>query len=230
MAERLVEGEPQESGLRGNVRIACIRSVATYVMPSAIEAVGREHPNVHVEVDDGCHDYGDVLMRLDDGGADIGITRGPVGAHLLSRPYISDPYMVIAPASVNLRSPVIWSELAHLPFIHIQQPGATWIVEQCRAAGCHQAPARRLVNESGVLALVARGLGFAVLPRLTAFPDVPGTRMLALPKPIRRNLVLVVRSAASDDACVGLVMRLLLDKNVASTSWAWRAGAFAFDY
>lgn len=230
MAEGLVEGAPREGGLRGNVRIACIRSVATYLMPSAIEAVGRKHPDVQVEVDDGCHDYGDVLIRLDEGGADIGITRGPVGAHLVSRPYISDSYVVIAPASADLRSPVNWSELAHLPFVHIQQPGAAWIVEQCRAAGCHQSPARRLVNESGVLALVARGLGFAVLPRLTAFPDVPGTQVLALPQPIRRHLVLVVRPAATKDACVGLATRFLLDKSVARTSLAWRAGTFAFDY
>jgi hypothetical protein len=68
------------------------------------------------------------------------------------------------------------------------------------------------------------------LPRLTAFPDVPGTQVLALPQPIRRHLVLLVRPAASQDACVGLAVRLLLDKSVVRTSLAWRAETFAFDY
>jgi DNA-binding transcriptional LysR family regulator len=223
------DAAPSASSLRGTVRIACIRSAAVHLIPQVIAALASRHPHLHIEVDDGCQDYGAVVSEVDNGSADLGITRGPVHPQLLSCPYVSDAYVVIAPASIPLQSPVNWEELSHLPFIHLQQPGAKWIVKQCQAIGCTQSPSRELVNECGVMAMVARGLGYSVLPRLTAFPQTPGTQMLELPTPITRHLIIVAKPETAREDRVAAVMHALLDKSVVTETDAWRAGTFTFD-
>jgi DNA-binding transcriptional LysR family regulator len=230
LAAGICEREHDERRLTGTVRIACTRSVATHLLPHPMEALQRQHPGIRVDLYDGCHDYSDVVTSIDHGSAQLGITRGPVDPHLRSWPYVSDRYSVIAPAAMQLRSPVSWQELSPLPFIHIQQPGARWIVEQCQAIGCLRPPERYLMSESGVLALVARRLGFTVLPNLTAFPGVGGTQVLALSTPIRRHLVLIAHPGTANDRCVDVVRRFIQDKELTMKTDAWRADAFAFDH
>jgi DNA-binding transcriptional LysR family regulator len=215
--------------VRGTVRLACIRSAAVHLIPQVIVALERRHPDIHVELDDGCRDYGEVILRVENGSADLGVTRGPVRSQLLSRPYVCDPYVVIAPASIPFSSPVRWEELSQLPFIHLQQPGAQWIVKQCQAMGCTQSPSRELSSECGVMAMVARGLGFAVLPRLTTFPPAPGTQLLDLPTAINRQLIIVTQPATARADRVSAVIATLLDKAVLTDTDAWRAGTFTLD-
>jgi DNA-binding transcriptional LysR family regulator len=215
----------REAEVSGQVQVACIRSASTHLLPHAVEALAGAFPGIHVEIHDGCHDYGEVTAMVEQGLAHVGITRTPVGEHLVSRPYVCDQYVVIAPACTELKSPVCWKQLLHLPFIHIQQPGAMWIVEQCRAAGFEQRPARRLASESGILALVGRGLGYTVLPRLAAFPDIAETKVLELPFPAMRHLTVFAKPPVARTKIVKTVVEFILDKRVIQKTDAWRAGA-----
>ncbi|MBN6207495.1 LysR family transcriptional regulator [Ralstonia pickettii] len=220
----------RDDGISGTVRLACLRSVATHLLPDAIGALAREYPHVHLEVLDGCHDYGSVATLVEAGRADIGITRGPIGAPFVSLPFVSDQYVVIAPTAAKLKSPVSWEQLASLPLIHIQQPGAAWILEQCRTAGLTQQPKRELANESGIVAMVERGLGYAVLPRLTVFPESPAVQVLSLPFLATRKLALFGMRQRLASKVVGTALRFIRDKRLLKGVDACRAGAFTFDY
>jgi DNA-binding transcriptional LysR family regulator len=225
IADGVARAVCREAEINGQVQVACVRSASTHLLPYAVEALAKAFPGINVEIHDGCHDYGEVTAMIEQGFAHIGITRTPVGEHLMSRPYVYDPYVVIAPACAELKSPVCWNELSLLPFIHIQQPGAMWIVEQCRAAGFEQRPARRLASEGGILALISRGLGYTVLPRLAAFPDIAATKILELPFPAKRYLTVFAKPAVARSKVVKTVIQFILDKRLIQKTDAWRAGA-----
>jgi DNA-binding transcriptional LysR family regulator len=230
LAQEIGMESREHSGLRGNVRIASIRSVATHLLPYVIEALERECPGLHLEILDGCHSYGAVTAMLQQGQADIGITRGPLELpDVTAQPLVSDRYVVIAPAASRLSSPVRWQELADTPFIHIQQPGSQWIVEQCLRSGMSSQRVRELANESGIVAMVGRGLGYAVLPQLTAFPDAPGTQVLALPFPAARQLVVCQSPAGSRSRAVDTVVRFIRSKRLIMLTRAWQVGALSCD-
>lgn len=230
IAEGLAKIARSEPEISGHVQVACIRSVGTHLLPHPVEALAGEFPGIHVEIQDGCSDYSEVAALVEQGTAQIGITRAPIGEHFVSRPFVYDPYVVIAPACADLKSPVCWKELSHLPFIHIRQPGAMWIMEQCRVAGFEQRTARRLASESGILALVSRGLGYTILPRLAALPDTAGTKVLELPFPAMRHLTVFAKPALARTQVVKTVMQFILDKRLIMKTDAWRARAIGFDH
>lgn len=220
--------ERDRASITGHVGVACARSVGTHLIPHVVEALAMQHPGIHVEIFDGCHDYSSVASLIGSGTAQVGISRGPIPEHFVCREFVSDSYVVVVPADAKLQSPVCWDELARLPYIAVDQPGAMWIVERCRAAGFKQQPGRRLANESAILALVARGLGFSILPRLAAFPDMAATRALHLPFPAARALVAFAERSAARLPAVRTVMQSILDRESMKKTEAWRAKAISW--
>lgn len=77
-------------GLGGHVRIACFRSVGTHLLPHVLEALAHEHPAIRVDIDDGCQQREDVPDALLGGRADLGIAQLPVGAGLVTQPFVHD--------------------------------------------------------------------------------------------------------------------------------------------
>lgn len=229
LAREIGQESREHMGLRGTVRVACIRSAATHLLPHVVEALERECPDLHMEVMDGCHSYGAVTDMVEQGLADIGITRGPLDAAVNAQPLVSDRYVVIAPASLGLRSPVCWDQLAEIPFINFQQPGSQWIVEQCIRSGMSQQRQRELVNESGIVAMVVRGLGYAVLPRLTVFPDAQGTQILALPFYAARQLVVCRSRRETRNKAVEAVVQCIRSKPLLMKTEAWQSGVISCD-
>lgn len=215
--------------LTGHVRIACFRSVGTHLLPVVVAALAGAHPGIKVDILDGCNDYSDVISSVENGVADIGITRGPVAPHLYARSLGHDVYVAAVPDGERWTSPVQWDDLARLPFIHVAYQGGQWILEKCRSSGFNQAVARVLFNESAILAMVAAGLGFTLLPHLSVFPVVKGVRLLQLPLDAIRTIHLVTLRDAPRESAVRVVINFLRDKKVFMQTEAWQLGAFFMD-
>ncbi len=229
LAQEISHEAREHFELAGTVRVACIRSVATHLLPHVVEALERECPRVHLEVLDGCHSYDAVTTMVEQQTADVGITRGPLDMLIAVQSLVSDRYAVIAPASMKLTSPVRWEQLGELPFIHIQQSGSQWIIEQCIKSGMPRQRVRELVNESGIVAMVVRGLGYAVLPRLTVFPDVQGTQILALPFQAIRQLVVCSSRNAPRSKVIDTVIQYIRSKQLIMSTEAWQSGILTSD-
>ncbi|MES3003830.1 MAG: LysR family transcriptional regulator [Pseudomonadota bacterium] len=223
LADTLLE----EAGARtvsGSVRIACFRSVSTHLLPRALEAVAAAYPDIRVDIDDGCEEREEVTRAVKDGRADIGVAQLPVASGLLVRPYVSDSYVVVAPASVELRAPVSWADLSGLPYIQLNCSGALAILEQCRIAGFDARPSRTLATDTSVVAMVAHGIGFSILPHLAVFPAPDGIQVLELPIPARRRFAVVSLAGAASPEPVEAVTRIILRDQVVTRSDAFRAG------
>ncbi len=216
-----------ESGARsvaGHVRIACFRSVSTHLLPHALEALATEYPGIRVDVDDGCEEREEVARAVKEGRAEIGIAQLPVASGLLARPYVSDSYVVVAPSSAQLRVPVSWADLSRLPYIQLNCSGALAVLEQCRAAGFDARPSRTLATDTSVVAMVAHGIGFSILPHLAVFPAPAGIQALDLPIAARRRFAVVTTEGASSSEAVNAVSRVILQEHVVTRSDAFRAG------
>jgi len=227
LAGSLTQSVQDEAG--GHVRIACFRSAGAHLLPHVLEALANEHPDIQVDVNDGCADYQDIHAAVRQGMADIGVTREEVFDDLQCVRLAYDSYVLVLPAGLRIATPFDWRQLADLPFIRSQNPGASWIIEQCRAAGLPLKPARTLASDSGILALVSRGMGFSIFPQLATFPTPPGIRIAPLPITARRPIALIMTPEAARNKAVKIVQRYIRDRNGLKRTDVFRAGVINLD-
>lgn len=225
LAAGLSAAAGEVDGLSGHVRIASYRSVATQLLPPALEALAQAYPGIRIDVDDSFEEREGVAQAVRDGGAEIGIAQLPVADDLAQRPYAADSYVLVVPASAALRVPVGWEQLDKLPYIQLNCSGAFAILEQCRAAGFRAELSRTLATDTGIAALVKRGLGYSILPRLAVFPEPAGVKVYPLPVPAERSFAVVATPATARQPLVRTVMRFLCDRKSIERSEAFRAGA-----
>jgi DNA-binding transcriptional LysR family regulator len=76
--------------------------------------------------------------------------------------------------------------------------------------------------------MVARGMGFSIMPRLAVFPEPEGVRTLALPIPARRSFALAGDAAAMRRPEVAAVLKILRSRKMVERTKAWQAGILAW--
>ncbi|CAN7235352.1 LysR family transcriptional regulator [Massilia sp. LjRoot122] len=218
-------------GLCGSVRIACFRSIGTHLLPHVVEALAQAHPQLQVEIDDSCEQRADIHGALQDGLAEIGIAQLPLAAALASHPYLHDDYVLVVPRALPLPGDGFpgWPALGALPFIGLACSGAAEILARCRAAGFAPEPSRLLSNDTSIAAMVGRGMGYSILPRLATFPEPPDVRVLPLPIPARRQFAIAALPDVMRQPAVRAVVRALRDRSLAAVTQAGRAGIIGWD-
>lgn len=224
LADSLAQVADQQAALTGRVRIACFRSIATHLLPHALEALAAEHPGIRVDIDDSCEEREQVTQAVRDGRADIGIAQLPAGPEFAARDFIADDYVLVAPAALPLRAPLQWEQLAGLPYIQLDCSGALAILAQCRAAGFQANAARTLATDSGIAAMVRRGLGYSILPRLAIYPEPDGVQIAALPIPAQRRFALVALPETARLQLTQTVMACIGNQRLVKSSDAYQAG------
>lgn len=223
----LVEAARGGDEVAGTVRIACFRSIGTHLLPHVLEALARTQPRLRVEIDDSIEERRGIEHALREGLAEIGIAQLPLSAGLVSRPYLHDDYVLVLPAALPPQpggSPAPGT----LPLIGLACSGAAAALAHCRAAGFAQEPDRTLANDTSIAALVGRGMGYAILPRLSIYPEPRDVRILPLPLPepglARRRFVIAALPAQMRRPGVRAVVRALRDRSLAAATPAGQAG------
>jgi DNA-binding transcriptional LysR family regulator len=175
-------------GQAGPLRIGVYQSVGQRVLPELMRRFVTAWPQVHVTLTESADD-GELLGLVERGEldltfADFPLTDGPFDAIELMR----DPFVLVVPADSPLAergtAPSL-REVAELDLIGHKH---------CRAVRQVEAAFRRPLefvflsdHNQTVQAMVATGVGNALVPRLTVDPEDEGTRVLELPKvPPRR--------------------------------------------
>jgi DNA-binding transcriptional LysR family regulator len=210
--------------LRGRVRVACFRSIGTHLLPYAVEALAQDYPGIVLDIDDASVDRLEVVDAIRQRRADLGIAQLPVERDLLAQRYLSDDYMLVAPAAQRFTAPLSWDQLDGLPFIQLGCAGANDILARCRAAGFTARAERTLSNDTSIAALVGRGMGYSILPRLATFPEPQEVRTIALPVPARRQFVLAGFPETMRSPEVTAVVKVLRSKRMVARTRAYQAG------
>lgn len=197
--------------VRGTVRVACFRSVATHVLPVILGRLAAQHPGVRVEVDDGCQEREDVERAVLSGRADLGIAHLPVAERLQVWPLASDAYVLTVPDALALPANPAWSDLDALAFVGLHCSGARRVLDACRQDGLRHEPMLQLREDSSILAMVAGGAAFSILPRLAVEPLPPGVAVRPLPLAQPRPLGVIVLPGVGRQPATRALRRALSD-------------------
>ena len=167
--------------LRGAIRIAGFRSAISTLLPRAISAFMAEHEDVRVSLAVVREAGSGVQGAVERGEADFGVTTIEPPDRLCSTYLGSDPYVLLRRAGTRFAPEteqlVLWNERCSEP-----------VPEILRAQGWHARSRLDVDSDSAVLAMVAQGAGFTIMPALAAEPLPDGVERVALRGNFRRNV------------------------------------------
>ena len=178
-------------GQAGTLRVGVFQSVGQRILPEVMRRFVSSWPQVKVTLTESADDEG--LLALVERGdldltfADLPLLDGPFESLELLR----DPYVLVVPADSELAGrdiPPSTGEIADLDLI---------VHKNCRTLAQVEASFRRPLrfvfrsdHNQTVQALVASGVGSALVPRLTMDPVDETTRLIELPKVAPRLIAL----------------------------------------
>jgi DNA-binding transcriptional LysR family regulator len=154
-------------GRAGRVRVGASTGALAWLLPLALEAIGRDHPGIDVQV--AVLTSQEALTRVQEGTLDIGLVALPQAAvkGLQIVPWRRDPVMAFLPRAWTVPRTITPAWLAARPLIandattRLHRMTADWF-----ASAGEQPQARIELNfNDAIKSLVAAGYGAALLPR-----------------------------------------------------------------
>jgi DNA-binding transcriptional LysR family regulator len=196
--------EAQRGQVVGELRIGAFPTAVRGLLPAAVTTLRAEHPQLRVRVQErepeGC------VRRLVRGDLDLGIVVDwynkpfalPPG--LLKAPLLDDTADLAVPADHPLadRAEVALADFAEDDWVcwQVGEFCHDWLVFTMRAKGIEPRIVHHAEEHETQLALVAAGLGVAVLPRLGRGPAPAGVRLIPVRRPVLRHLYATWRADA----------------------------------
>lgn len=187
----LTRADPVE----GRLRLGCVGSILTGLMPAVLTAMRHQHPNLHVEIVSGFSQ--ELLRQVGNGTLDAALI-SDYGLSLRDvewRPFLRERLVMIAPSSATEKSA---RRLAQAyPFIRYSPsaPVGRIIDAALKQAGLAVRETMRLDWLEAIEAMVSQGHGISIVPdckfhgtqalplRRVAFGQVPHHRTLGLVEP-----------------------------------------------
>lgn len=153
---------------RGSLRIGASTTVGIYVIPAALGAFKKRHPDLVISLEIGAR--GSVQEKVLNNELDLAVVGPPLqDPDLVSIPFLKDELVVVAPAGHPLarRTGLTLRDLREESFL-MREPGSgtRWAVEkEARRAGVALRVGMELGSNGAIKHAVESGLGVAVLSR-----------------------------------------------------------------
>jgi DNA-binding transcriptional LysR family regulator len=183
------------TGELGELRVGTLQSVGTKVLPGLLRSFRADWPGIEVSLRES-NDINELIHLVETG--DLDVTFVEMNLHdsgrLTTRWLLDDPMVFVAPSDAPeaARERVSVADVAHLPMIGIgpRDSGCHRMIEECfRGSPVPPTYVFRSEDNPTVLALIAAGLAYAVLPLLTVDEDNPGIAVIPIePEPAPRRL------------------------------------------
>ncbi|MDQ0125485.1 DNA-binding transcriptional LysR family regulator [Pseudomonas lini] len=163
-------------GVKGQVRLLCNTTAITEYLPELLADFLRGHPNLDIDLQELPSTR--ITHALHQGAADLGIVSDAVDTeNLQTRPFRDDPLVLILPRDHPLADagPVRFSDTLHHDYVGLNANNAlaVYLEEQALHAGARLLIRIRADGFDGVMRMVARGAGLAIVP-LAAVERWPG--------------------------------------------------------
>jgi DNA-binding transcriptional LysR family regulator len=162
------------NGDSGPLSIGTYQSVGARILPTLLGAFRAEWPKVDVRLVESADDR-ELLELVERGEIDVSFCVFPLeGGPFESSELMRDPYVLVVPADsplIGRDKPPTLREILDLPLISYRTCRTTQRVEErLRLAGRDPEVVFRSDDNGTVQALVAAGVGVALVPRLTVDP------------------------------------------------------------
>ena len=186
-------------GVKGQVRLLCNTTAITEYLPELLADFLHEHPNLDIDLQE--LPSARITHALRQGAADLGIVSDAVDTDdLQTRAFRDDPLVLILPRDHPLADSesLSFSDTLHHDYVGLNANSAlaVYLEEQALHIGSRLQIRIRTDGFEGVMRMVARGAGLAIVP-LAAVERWPGGRPVqwtALQEPwAQRKLLLCAR-------------------------------------
>ena len=169
---------------KGTVKVGGLRRVTKQWLPSMIQYMEAEYPNIQIEIV--LNLYEEVQTDLQNGVIDIAFAGEPTTKLLDFYHVIDDPYMVVMPKSDPLRGrmELTLEEIRHEKLIMpdwVHDKGLQTLMEKSRI---DNQTAYRIKDTGTILSMVEQGIGVSILPYFIISgerADVAAVRLLDWP-------------------------------------------------
>jgi DNA-binding transcriptional LysR family regulator len=177
------------------LRVGTFQSVSTKALPSIMKLFAREFPDTTIELTEAASDC-DLLSSVAVGDLELAFA----GLPLEEGPFdfvelLEDPYVLLVPAESELAArdePLRLDQLARIPLISFQQcRKIAQLEESMRARGLKPRFVYRSDDNGTIQAMVAAGMGAALLPRLALQPDEVGVSIVELAVSVPPRIIVV---------------------------------------
>jgi DNA-binding transcriptional LysR family regulator len=197
--------EAQRGEVVGELAVAAFPTAARGLLPPALRALARDHPRLRVCMrEQDPHASVPLAVR---GEIDLGIVQDwfnvplAIPEGLVKAPLADDVADVVLPDT----HPLAGREMVDLGELHgeswiAQSPGAIcrdWLVHTLRSAGLEPRVAHIADEYATQLALVAVGLGIAIIPRMGRCDIPPGVRVVPVRPTLTRHIYAIWRAEAA---------------------------------
>ncbi|MFL6140983.1 MAG: LysR family transcriptional regulator [Labedaea sp.] len=201
----------------GTLTVAAFATAARGLLPAALCALRAAHPRLSVRLAE--WEPTEAIPALSRGDVDVAVVQDWAEAPLtlpdgLSRKHLLDDNLDVAlPADHPLagRESVTLAELAGAEWITWTsgQICSDWLRETLAGQGFHPRLGHTASEHSTQLALVAAGIGVAIIPRLGREPAPDGVRLVAVRPCLRRRVSVLWRASAQRRPAVRAVVGAL---------------------
>ncbi len=188
-------------GVKGQVRLLCNTTAITEYLPEVLADFLRMHPNLDIDLQEMPSQR--ITHALRQGAADLGIVSDAVDTHTLETlPFRDDPLVLIMPPEHALASdppPTFSDTLAH-DYVGLAAHSAlaVYLEEQALHIGSRLRIRIRADGFDGVLRMVARGAGLAIVPLAAVERSASRFKIFELREPwAQRKLLLCARDFAA---------------------------------
>jgi DNA-binding transcriptional LysR family regulator len=190
-------------GVKGQVRLLCNTTAITEYLPELLANFLHEHPNLDIDLQE--LPSARITHALRQGAADLGIVSDAVETDdLQTRAFRDDPLVLLLPRDHPLadRESLSFGDTLHHDFVGLNASSALAVYLEAQAlhAGVRLKIRIRADGFDGVMRMVARGAGLAIVP-LAAVERWSGEQpfqSIALQEPwAQRKLLLCARDFAT---------------------------------
>jgi DNA-binding transcriptional LysR family regulator len=162
--------EALSAGEAGTLRVGAFQSAGARILPEVLRRYTAAWPRVEVRLEEAEDDS--LLSQIEHGDLDLAFVMLPVeNAALETVELVRDPYVLVTQAGSPLAratTPPTFREIGAMPLIGYRTClGGQQIEERLRAAGVAPRMAFRSDDNLTLQAMVATGIGIALVPRLT---------------------------------------------------------------
>lgn len=190
---------------RGTVRVGFPSSLASYILPTAISAFKKDHPDVNFNLNQGS--YHDLVESVTRGDINLAVL-GPIPQDkqkLTTKILFTERMMALLPANHELaeRRSLTLSQLQSDAFVLFPKG---YVLREIAVNACAQQGFQPTVSFEGedidsIKGLVSAGLGVSLVPEITLFDNIPRatvkipiinpevTRTVGVIKPKKRALL-----------------------------------------
>lgn len=204
------------AGVAGRVRLGTGGTSCLYLLPPALRDLRARYPLLNIIVSTGNTEG--YVRRVEDNTVDAAVVTLPVNSRALAvTPILRDEFVAICQrGSTEWPAEVTAAMLGSLPLVKFVSEASTrgLVDDWLRRGGCTSPPVMEFDSVEAIKAMVAAGLGVAILPRMavTGRGHHPELDLGALHPPLHRTLALVTRN----DKPLSKGLRQVIDAVVAA--------------